>query len=238
MFEDFEGKSVEFPVVFYDGDRQTDVGNITINPTLDFKQFQKMLKETIGISYNNLTTYLIDNNSSPDRRKILITGKVNFAVIALEQNCYFLVVLKRSRRDRRRKPNNNNNNIINKQAPFVPIVPTVKTDYSYLNLTDFDLIDSYGYGYGYGYGDRLLDLEAMKQSYINSVMNGSYSPVNASFATVEEAYDSGRSRCKECMRAEKQGSKAAFHFCVYDDVVSGGFRSPVGPISRPVCSKG
>ncbi|MFS7928645.1 hypothetical protein Hanom_Chr04g00323161 [Helianthus anomalus] len=215
MFEEFDGKSVEFLVVFYDGDRQTDVvsvGNITINPLLDFKQFQKMLKETIGISYNNLTTYLIDNNSSPDRRKILITGKVNFAVIALEQNYFFLVVLKQSRRDRRRKPNNNNNNIlINKQALFVPIVPIVKTDYLYLNLTDFDLINSYGYGYGYGYGydDRLMDLEAMKQNYINSVFNGSYLPVNASFATVEEAYDSGRSRCKECMRAERQGSKAA-----------------------------
>lgn len=105
--DDVASETTVFPVVLYDGDREVNVGNISIHPDLVYKAFQVKLSEMTGISYNNLTTYLIDNKkskSSPDRRKILITGKVNFAVIVRERNCYFFVVLKRSRRERRRRP--------------------------------------------------------------------------------------------------------------------------------------
>ncbi|PWA83257.1 hypothetical protein CTI12_AA170390 [Artemisia annua] len=94
-----------FPVVLFDGRREMPAGNIKIHSDLLFKQFQFNLSHLLGISYNNLTTYFIDNHN---RRKILITGKVNFAVLLREMtNGYFLVVLKRSRRDRRKKPPEN-----------------------------------------------------------------------------------------------------------------------------------
>ncbi|GKA99219.1 hypothetical protein Tco_0827156 [Tanacetum coccineum] len=89
-----------FPVHLYDGRSEITAGNIKIHSDLHFKQFQFNLSQLLGISYNNITTYLIDNHN---RRKILITGRVNFAVLLREVNCYFLVVLKRSRRDRRKK---------------------------------------------------------------------------------------------------------------------------------------
>ncbi|KAD7478190.1 hypothetical protein R6Q59_007637 [Mikania micrantha] len=232
---EFEDESVAFPVVLYDGEREYDVGKINVHPMLDFKQFQKMLKETVGISYNNLTTYLVDRNVPmipSERRKILITGKVNFSVIVLERNCYFLVVLKRSRRDRRRKTN--------KPIAFAPVVSP-----SYLlqiSQNRFGLIDErLSSAYSLYYGDQFQDFRIMKENYMKSGLNWNhvlYSPVDASFATIGEAYsavESGRSRalCKDCTIAEKQGIKPAFHFCVYDDVVAGGFRSVVGPICRP-----
>ncbi|KAI3518718.1 hypothetical protein L1887_07530 [Cichorium endivia] len=231
-----EEESVVFPVILYDGERETDVGSIKIHHTLDFKKFQMMLKETIGISYNNLTTYLVDSDKSKipsERRKILITGKVNFSVLIRETNCYFLVVLKRSRRDRRRK--------LNKQGGLEYLfAPSVSLEYlMYLRRNQLDLIDEQLLS-GYSSYDRFHDLQIKRDNYVNlnPPLNWNqviYPALNVGFPRSEEAYSGGKSRalCKDCAKAEKQGKKSPFHFCVYDDVVEGGFRSPVGPISRP-----
>ncbi|GJT57214.1 hypothetical protein Tco_0992268 [Tanacetum coccineum] len=204
---ELEEESVVFPLVLYDGEREIDVGHVKIRASLDFKQFQMMLKETIGISYNNLTTYFVDSNKTKvpsERRKTLVTGKVNFAVLMQEKDCYFLVVLKRSRRDRRRKPN--------KTSGFEYVYNPANEYLMYLNN------------------------QMMKESYVNGFMNwnncGFYPQLNVNFSSFVEG-GRGRASCEECTKAEKLGMKAAFHFCVYDDVVSGTFRSPVGPICHP-----
>lgn len=217
---EFDNESVIFPVVLYDGERETDVGKISVNPTLEFKQFQKKLKETVGISYNNLTTYFVDGSVSKitpsERRRILITSKVDFSVIVRETNFYFLVVLKRSRRDRRRK--------VNKVSAFAPVA--VSHEYMlHMRRINVDYNNQHG-GYNpFAYDDLFQDFGDF-QMYWNHV---TFAPVDASFSI-----GGGRALCEDCSRAEKEGKKAGFHFCVYDDVVSGGFRSPVGPICRPV----
>ncbi|KAL6993860.1 hypothetical protein U1Q18_011972, partial [Sarracenia purpurea var. burkii] len=70
--------------------------------------FQSGLSQRIGISPNQITVYLVyskkTKSSTEIRRKIPVTGKVNFATIAKETDCFFLVVLKGSRRNRRLKP--------------------------------------------------------------------------------------------------------------------------------------
>nr|GEV88908.1 S-locus glycoprotein domain-containing protein [Tanacetum cinerariifolium] len=191
---ELEEESVIFPLVLYDGEREIDVGHVKIRASLDFKQFQMMLKETIGISYNNLTTYFVDSNKTKvpsERRKTLVTGKVNFEVLMREKDCYFLVVLKRSRRDRRRKPN--------KTSGFEYVYNPVNEYLMYLNN------------------------HMMKESYVNRFMNwnncGFYPQLNVNFSSFVEG-GRGRASCEECTKAEKLGMKAAFHFCVYDDVVS------------------
>ncbi|CAK9152955.1 unnamed protein product [Ilex paraguariensis] len=94
-----------FPVVFFDGEREVDIGNVLVQPTLDFKNFQTILSQKIGISPNQISIYLFDRAKlwPEDRRKMPITGKANFSLIARERDCFFYVVLKRSRRGRRRK---------------------------------------------------------------------------------------------------------------------------------------
>lgn len=98
------GRGSVFPVIFFDGEREINVGNIRIQPMLVFKAFQLVLSERIGISPNQISIFLCDRKGSKfENRKILITGKSNFTLISREKNCFFLVILKRSKKSRYRK---------------------------------------------------------------------------------------------------------------------------------------
>ncbi|KAL8526983.1 hypothetical protein ACS0TY_016013 [Phlomoides rotata] len=103
------GGGPSFPVVFFDGEREMNIGDVKINPTLEYKPFQLMLSQKIGISPNQISIYLVDrrkNHKAPfseDRRRIPITGKVNFGLICRQKDSSFLVVLKRSRKSRSRR---------------------------------------------------------------------------------------------------------------------------------------
>lgn len=103
------GGGPAFPVVFFDGEKEMNIGDVRINPTLEYKPFQHMLSRKIGISPNQISIYLVDRWKSPkspfseDRRRIPITGKVNFNLICRQKDCCFLVVLKRSRKARNRR---------------------------------------------------------------------------------------------------------------------------------------
>ncbi|GMH09994.1 hypothetical protein Nepgr_011835 [Nepenthes gracilis] len=94
-----------FSVIFFDGDREIDIGNVVVQPSMQFKTFQSMISQKIGISPHQITIYF-EKSSSPSSfksyRRIPITSKFNFASIVAERNCFFRVVLKRSRRVRRR----------------------------------------------------------------------------------------------------------------------------------------
>ncbi|KAH6762128.1 hypothetical protein C2S52_019561 [Perilla frutescens var. hirtella] len=103
------GGGPAFPVMFFDGEKEMNIGDVRINPTLEYKPFQHMLSQKIGISPNQISIYLVDRRKSPkspfseDRRRIPITGKVNFGLICRQKDCCFLVVLKRSRKARNRR---------------------------------------------------------------------------------------------------------------------------------------
>ncbi|XP_051148344.1 uncharacterized protein LOC127263392 [Andrographis paniculata] len=107
--EEEGGGATAFPVLFYDGERELDIGDVEISPMLEYKPFQQMLSQKIGISPNQISTYLVNrgrNHKSAfaeDRRRFPITGKVNFASICRQRGCSFLVVLKRSRKSRNRR---------------------------------------------------------------------------------------------------------------------------------------
>ncbi|KAK1429272.1 hypothetical protein QVD17_11478 [Tagetes erecta] len=231
---------VEFPVILYNGERQINVGNIEINPTTDFHTFRTILKHMTGISHNNLTSYLVESprfETQSDRRKILITNKADFNVLIREKNAYFLVVLKRSRRERRRRTNNR----------------------LCLELSPEDLFD---YRHHYNDDDQdnfttqdesctkveiwLHELNMQRMNNMNNLMmhenlNYEYdhSHVNENFPSVLEAYplverSVNRGMCQDCDRANRRGLKPEFHMCVYDEVIEGFFRSPAGPVSRPI----
>ncbi|KAL0309449.1 UNVERIFIED_CONTAM: hypothetical protein Sradi_5887200 [Sesamum radiatum] len=65
------GGGPAFPVLFFDGEREMNIGDVKINPTLEYKPFQLMLSQKIGISPNQISIYLVDrrnNPKSPSRR--------------------------------------------------------------------------------------------------------------------------------------------------------------------------
>ncbi|GMH23148.1 hypothetical protein Nepgr_024991 [Nepenthes gracilis] len=94
------------PVVFSDGEREIDIGNVAVQPSMQFKAFQSIISQKIGISPHQFTIYFQKSSSPPslnNYRKIPVTNKFNFASTVADQNCYFRAVLKRSRRVRRRR---------------------------------------------------------------------------------------------------------------------------------------
>ena len=246
-----------FPVAFYDGEREINIGNVRIHPSLDYKTFQSILSQKIGISANQITIYLVEGKRSkfsPEiHRKILITGKANFSVIAREANkeCFFLVVLKRSRRDRRRNKPKQSSVELGEYLPESAFLRPQWPENILLlrrnqNQNETDLINSKlsDYASPYynqfaqaelaNYNERVHNLLLSRENYVKDVSN-KQSDLKVQlgldyFPRIEESYKSyNRRLCKDC---NNKDSPAEFHLCV-DDQITVGFRSPVGPIAPP-----
>ncbi|KAK2655403.1 hypothetical protein Ddye_008455 [Dipteronia dyeriana] len=89
-----------FPVIFFDGDREINIGSVVVHPSLDYKSLQSTFSRKIGLSPNQFSVFLADRKTS---RKIPITGKANFSAISREKDCLFLVVIRSSRDSRSRR---------------------------------------------------------------------------------------------------------------------------------------
>ncbi|KAL3642749.1 hypothetical protein CASFOL_013564 [Castilleja foliolosa] len=226
------------PVVFFDGEMEMNIGDVKISPTLEYKPFQIMLSQKIGISPNQISIYLIDLTRNPDstfrgnRRRIPITGKVNFSLICLQRDCCFLVVLKRPRRSRIRRertfqgpdlpyllPDSNFS-----LPPLVPLTPEnmflMSTNYQ---VPLYDHITQPGLEY---LNNRLRvqsenDQMAMVKANCDSVAPGTMMTNNGS----------GKVFCEECDNAARDGDTTSFHPCVNDTVITG-FTPKFGPIKR------
>lgn len=226
MAEDDSGKL--FPAVFYDGEREMSIGHVEIHPSLDFKTFQSIISQRIGISHNQLSIYLVDKRKPrlayEDRRKILITGRVSFALMAKEKNCFILVVLKRSRRERRRKSKQmDSNNVDNFSL------------YNNSQLVNDFVLPNYYDPFG-SVRDRLGELLIERENYMAAINNNNSNSNLVCLRRTEEVCGSlqsaGLKVCEVCRDANKERETAAFHCCINDDVTVG-FRTSVGPISRP-----
>ncbi|MCD7455241.1 hypothetical protein HAX54_027453 [Datura stramonium] len=241
------GKGSVFPVIFFDGEREINIGNIRIQPTLVFKPFQLMLSERIGISPNQISIYLCDRKGAKfeDRRKIPVTGKANFAVISREKNCFFLVVLKRSRKARNRKvkPNGVEFGEFLKENVFPHLSPSenlilLRRNQSEMNqfydrITQTELASM---------NERVQNLQLQRENF-ELVMNTSHpnlmhlnSP--SSFPRIQDAFPTKNSKekkslCYECENTSANGETSTFHHCSNDAVLFGSFRSHSGPVNRP-----
>lgn len=235
-------KGSVFPVIFFGGDREINIGNIRIQPTLVFKPFQLMLSERIGISPNQISIYLCDcKGKFEDRRKIPITGKANFEVISREKNCFFLVVMKRSRkaRNRKAKPNgvefgeflkenafsqhfssSENLILLRRNQPEVNLL--------YDRITQTELANM---------NERVQNLQLQRENFdlVMQKSNPNLMHLNSpnSFPRIQDTFPTKKSLCHECANASSNGETSTFHHCNNDAVLVGSFRSHSGPINRP-----
>ncbi|KAK4371777.1 hypothetical protein RND71_007161 [Anisodus tanguticus] len=236
------GAGPEFPVVFFDGEREMNIGSIRVYPMLEFKAFQLMLSQRIGISPNQISIYLCDRKSSKfeDRRRIPITGKANFGLIAREKDCFFLVVLKRSRKLRNRKaaakaefgggfmtenefPVNNlillrrtqpEMNLLGFRSPFYDqISPELE------NLNDNYSVDRYLMHLNNPYPDPDPDPFPRIQDTFPMMTKNSLMEKKAN-------------KCVQCKGNNENEKNSGFHHCINDPVIIGGFRSRFGPVRR------
>ncbi|KAL1813343.1 hypothetical protein ACET3Z_023408 [Daucus carota] len=224
-----DGDSKLFPLAFYDGECELKIGHVSINSSLDYKAFQQILSQKIGISPNQMSIYLVDRKKSKlyhqDQRKVLITGRASFRLILKEKDCAVLVVLKRSRRDRRRRSKLGNVEssycidpenfiLLRRNMPeFVVNQPSI--------LPYFDQL---------GFGN--LGMRAEEYVPIVPEPNLYDFPVISEPVYVSEICNGVYDYCEECMNARRQGNVVPFHLCV-NDPVTASFRSPAGPIARP-----
>ncbi|KAG9160425.1 hypothetical protein Leryth_008833 [Lithospermum erythrorhizon] len=225
------GLATSFPVVFFDGEREIDIGHVKLHPNLVYKTFQSMLAQGIGISPNQISIYLIDRNNSKSskfssyRRKIPITGKANFAQICKERECCVLVVLKRSRKARGRKGGKGEFGFEDDE----------KTSFSSNLNGNVVLLRRNQVGYDLSQKDCPV--------YVNQygLLNTNNNNINCGeFPIIEEFYKLNKPIskyfCEECLIAEKKGGGVVdFHHCVNDLVLEGfrgGGAGPIGPIRR------
>ncbi|KAL3628146.1 hypothetical protein CASFOL_027192 [Castilleja foliolosa] len=254
------GRGPSFPVLFFDGEREMNIGEVKINPTLEYKPFQIMLSQKIGISPNQISIYLVDRNRNPkapfseDRRRIPITGKVNFGLICRQKDCCFLVVLKRSRKSRNRRERASNGveladfltrsdfshppqmrsmpeNLVllrrNQKLPF------------YDQITQSELADL---------NDRLERLRIQRENCQMAMGKGSFDSGHGmgtnsilrsdecraaaqTAAMMMTNNETGKVFCEECENAARNGNTASFHPCVNDAVITR-FTPRLGPIKR------
>lgn len=221
---------VSFPVVFSDGECETNIGNVVVCPVMDFKSLQSILSQKVGISPHQFTVYLADQRSSRSpRRKIPVTRKSNFSSLSREKTRLFLVVLKR-RRDRKRsnpKASVQHNRI---QPPTNVMI--LKRNHVHDGIIDKHLLSIFGSGFGSPREDferRVRNLQIEKERYLTNMGVGNMKLVG------REGEDFMGERnlesdlvCEECVRGDP-----GFHRCVYDAVTSGFRTSKAGPIARP-----
>lgn len=251
------GAGPEFPVVFFDGEREMNIGNIRVYPLLEFKAFQLMLSQRIGISPNQISIYLCDRKNSKfeDRRRIPVTGKANFGLIAREKDCFFLVVLKRSRKSRNRKGVKTENvfpvpslpdnlillrrthqepNHIRFGSPFLDQISQLELENLNEQLQSLMIQrDNYNYDYNSDY--------SMGMSQLNSIpmhRNNLYPDPNPNpdpFPRIQDTFPmKKKAECEQCKGKNGNEQIPSFHHCVNDPVIFGGHRSWFGPVRRPV----
>ncbi|KAH0471080.1 hypothetical protein IEQ34_000803 [Dendrobium chrysotoxum] len=88
-----------FPIIFFNGIKEVDVGNILMSPSISFKIFKRLISLKLGIPARQILTYLVRQNNARSsmeiRRKVQINELSDFAVIIKERGCFILAVLKR-----------------------------------------------------------------------------------------------------------------------------------------------
>ncbi|GFP82674.1 hypothetical protein PHJA_000410500 [Phtheirospermum japonicum] len=253
------GATASFPVVFFDGEREMDIGDVRINPALEYKPFQLMLSQRIGISPNQISTYLVNrknSHNSPlsgDRRRMPITGKVNFGSICRQKDCCFLVILKRSRKSRNRRER-----MINASGgggvEFAGISPENRFSPTPVILAPENLVllrrGQTTPFYDSSTPSELGDLDGRLRSFFKGYENPPVfrsgqdlypDPDADPFRRIDVSYyvdlllkgnERDEAFCEECWNAKRKGGTTSFHPCVNDPVITR-FTTRLGPINRP-----
>ncbi|KAL5709172.1 hypothetical protein ACHQM5_019890 [Ranunculus cassubicifolius] len=235
------------PVVLYDGQHEIDVGNIEVDPLIEFKTLSSILSDKIGIDHDRVVISIVKSSPSPPRKMILHENKIFSHILQKDKDCYFLVSLKSPQRRGRRGGRNRSVNhqdcyftsssqidslskrllsnppqILRRNSTATPCLAAG------LGSSYYDQISTQNLRLGYR--DYATQLQIEKENYLMSMINNSY-PYGYGRGS---GGGGGRAAvCDVCSNAD--GGPVPFHWCVYD-ATTVGFRSPAGPIARP--SKG
>lgn len=235
--------AASFPLVFFNGDRDVDVGSVSVSASLDFNKFQSLIAQRIGVSPHQISISLVRRKkarSSPEiRRKVPIDESSDFVAIARERDCFVLAVMRRSRSGRRGRGRRGRHGAASaggddekKAVPeAIQMVPEL-TILKRIHQLEDRVVPMGSIGF-WDYDAQLRNLQRMHERYLLSSASPYYAyshppavPVGGVYASPTPAV------CEECADAKRNGRSPGFHWCVHDKITVG-FRSPVGPIERP-----
>ncbi|CAA3031879.1 Hypothetical predicted protein [Olea europaea subsp. europaea] len=223
----WEDSQPEVPVVFFDGVKEINCGNVVINVGLEHTQFVSNVCEKIGKSPHQVSIFLVKNPYSPaPDGPLVVPAKedINFDFLCLQNDIIFLVVWKRLELMSRNPWEMTNGNgvaffnelmtkhhhhdwpVRNEPAPvcrsFLQVLKTPRP--KRVNRPRFT----------WGHGNNLDTVSNIRSSRMMAITK-----------------ENKKGFCKDCKNAEKKGEMAGFdHPCV-DNLEIVGFRTPVGPMA-------
>ncbi|KAL3621562.1 hypothetical protein CASFOL_036474 [Castilleja foliolosa] len=230
------------PLVFFDGEREMNIGDVEINPTMEHKPFKIMLSQKMRISPNSVSIHIVHRKPYPeatdyDCRRTPMTGKANFGLICRHKDRCFLVVLKRNQRSKTFSglPDFLSSERYLSLPPRTRLVPEnmvlIRSNYRCVEISDFfveryDLPPRMRKRYNQAPAPEISDSGHGKDGECRA-------DAPAMFKTGQ--YGTGKLLfCEECEKAERGGSTTSFHPCVNDTVITS-FTTKLGPIKR-ICS--
>ncbi|GKV31923.1 hypothetical protein SLEP1_g40577 [Rubroshorea leprosula] len=201
------------PVVLFDGETETSIGNFVLQPSMGFRKLQYILCRVIGIAPHQFS--ILYAGVRNHYRRCPVTNKINLWEISRDEDGYLIVALRQTRRQRRGKDRAEWYNYVNGAVLF----PRRREQPA----------------------DALL-LRRDANGYNNIMPDGEYEEFDEFRRWMEDLLDlrqwilgwqmeADGFGCEECERAYASGD-AGFHPCVNDAVITG-FRSTAGPIARP-----
>jgi hypothetical protein len=234
----FDGVGKPFPVIYCDGETETNLGIIKLDPTMNIKTLLFILSEKTKISPHQFSVFLADQDTD---RKIPLTAKVNFAAMSCDGAAYYFYV-KRCRRSKKSPAKNKNlsekrmllrrdgavdgikfSGVRQKFAVASSTVERAEMEKRVMNLRK----EREAFLMSMGVKIESFRRETLKFNGGGSVNGGGGGGGGRSGGAV----------CRECLMARMKGTSADFHLCCYDEVIVG-FRTSAGPISRPVRNSG
>ncbi|KAL5215426.1 hypothetical protein ABZP36_006827 [Zizania latifolia] len=224
------------PVVFVDGDQSVDLGTVTVQPSLGVRKLQAVVADRVGVAPQQIMASLARPRRA--RRVALEEGTDLAAAVAREgSGCYVLAVPRRSRRERRGGRSRREKKAA---APLEP--PQERTILKHLPPTDLASLASSPAPTMFGIWDyeaQLQELQRQREWYLMHTAAAdpylSLTPEREDppLWTARPLRQGTPTSCPECEAAAAALREPGFHWCVRD-AVTVGFRSPVGPIERPV----
>ncbi|KAL5067576.1 hypothetical protein RYX36_018463 [Vicia faba] len=219
----FNGGGKPYPVVYYDGEREFDLGILTVNPTMNIKNILSILSHKIGISPHQFSVFIADKRTN---RKIPFTAYLNLATVSRDGGAEYIYV-RRYRRFKKKK--NISEKLMHLRRDGV--VDGKKINGS---RSAYPVASSVFDGAEFERRLRILHKkgDAAFLMRMNAILARGVQMGNGGGSGGE----GGRTLCKECLKAEVE-TDAGFHLCVRDEVVVG-FKTTAGPIFRPASSSG
>eukprot|EP00242_Pyramimonas_sp_CCMP2087_P009471 CAMPEP_0198215388 /NCGR_PEP_ID=MMETSP1445-20131203/49491_1 /TAXON_ID=36898 /ORGANISM="Pyramimonas sp., Strain CCMP2087" /LENGTH=203 /DNA_ID=CAMNT_0043891087 /DNA_START=119 /DNA_END=727 /DNA_ORIENTATION=- len=105
-----ESFATPYPIYFFDGETEREVGYIGVHSVLTYKRFQSLMSQKISLPVNQLSAVFVCRRTVNDvekKQKLPINENTNFCIIlnqhnpSRERDAHFLISVKKSKKDRK-----------------------------------------------------------------------------------------------------------------------------------------